>query len=773
MVERPRTSAFWSSALLFAVLSVVFAVWVAVRLGGPRLTDAVDDVGELVAALVAAGACGLAAVRLRSSRAAWGLLAASCLSWATGEAIWCYYDLRLRIEVPFPSWADAGFLCAVPLALAALLVFPSGSARMYPRFRRFLDATLIGGSVLFISWSLVLGPVFRQHQGGIFEQTVSLAYPVSDVLIASLVLILATRPGVGNRKSLVLVMVGMLAFAVADSSFAYLTQTHHYGIGSVLDTGWVAGYLLMALGALWAVCHPAGTVTREPTPTLWTVLGPYGPLVCVGGVFLWQATTGRALTTTSLGEAFALAVLMGFRQLVVLFDNLALTRELETRVDERTAELQHQAFHDGLTGLANREFFNEVLAGAVRRRARSGVELGVLFLDLDGFKKVNDLYGHRAGDAVLQAVARRLRQTLREADTVARFGGDEFAILTEDAPGTSDPEQIAERLLGSLERPFRIANAKVHIRASIGVATDASEASTADDLLRHADLAMYTTKVSGSHGYHVYTPEMHSGVLDRMRIEDDLRVALERDEFVLHYQPIVDLASGVIEGVEALIRWQHPERGLVPPGDFIPTAEATGLIILIGEWALRRACREVQQLSEDGAGRDLKLSVNLSAMQLAEPNLIAVVSAALSESGLDPTRLSLEITESMIMSDVVHAVAVLQAFRSMGVHVAIDDFGTGYSSLTSLRQLPVDTLKIDRSFVIDVAHDSSHADLARRILELASDFHLHTIAEGVEESDQVDILRSLGCEAVQGFYFYRPLPSSELAVTLRASMQQV
>ena len=768
MTARRSHKAFWSMALLFVLSTVLFAVWVSLRLGGNRLTDAFDDIGELVAAVVATGACALAAVRLKGSRAGWALLAASCFSWAIGETVWCYYDLGLKIQVPFPSWADAGFLTAVPFAVAGLLAFPGGSDRMSPRFRRLLDGALIGGSVLFISWSLVLGPIFRQHQGGIFKQTVSLAYPVSDVVIASLIMILATRPGGGQRRSLGLVMIGMLAFALADSSFAYFTEVNSYGIGNGLDAGWVAGYLLIALGALWATANPSQVVVRESRPTRWTVLGPYLPLSGVGAVFIWRMAIGRDLRATSLIAAFVLVVVMALRQVLVLFDNLTLTAELEARVDERTAALQHQAFHDGLTGLANREFFNEVLAGAVRRRGRSGAELIVFFVDLNGFKKVNDLYGHRVGDRALQGVARRFRQTLREADTVARLGGDEFAILTEDAPGSSDPKRIAERLLRSLDRPFRIGNAKILIRANIGVATDASGSEGADDLLRNADLAMYTSKMVGKHNFQVYAPEMHSGILERMRIEDELRSALQNDEFLLYYQPIVDLTSGSIEGVEALIRWQHPDRGLVSPVDFIPTAEATGLIVPIGDWVLRTACREVQRWKDEhGVARDLKLSVNLSAAQLADEHVVATVSAALADSGLAADRLTLEITESMIMNDVVHAVDVLQQLRDLGVQLAIDDFGTGYSSLSSLRQLPVSTLKIDRSFVRDLAQGSAHSDLARRILELASDFHLHTVAEGVEEEAQLDVLRSLGCEAVQGFYFYRPLPAPDLMAALR------
>ncbi len=764
---------FWHGAGLFALATAIFLIWVSLRVGGNQITDGFDDIAEFVAAFTAAVACGIAALRLKSGRAAWGLLAASSLSWAVGEAIWCYYDLGLRVQVPFPSIADVGFLAAVPLAVAGLLVFPSGPRRATSRIRGLLDSSLIGGSVLFVSWETVLGPIFRQHEGGIFKQTVSLAYPVCDVVVASLVLILATRPGTRNRTSLGLVLAGLLAFAFADSSFAYLTQVNNYGIGNGLDTGWVAGYLLVALGAMWALSHPSGAEDVERGATRWGVLGPYVPLVAAGIVYLWRITSGQPLRGSSLLAAFSLVLIMSVRQVIVLFDNLVLTRTLEARVAERTAELRHQAFHDALTGLANRDLFNEVLAGAVRRSRRSGVALTVLFVDLDGFKHVNDLWGHRVGDRVLQGVAKRFTKTLREADTIARIGGDEFAILIEEDPADTDPHAVATRLVKSLEPPFQVGSTRIDVQASVGAATNTSGAETADELVRNADLAMYATKSYGKHSFELYTPDMHAGVLDRMRTEADLRSALENDEFVLHYQPIVDVSDGAIEGVEALVRWKHPRRGLVSPAEFIPATESTGLIVPIGAWVLRQACRDVQGWKGYPGAENLGLSVNLSTQQLADESLVETVCDALSVSGLDPRRLSLEITESMIMDDVTNTKDVLERFRSLGIRIALDDFGTGYSSLSMLRDLPIDTLKIDRSFVVGITSSDGHADLARRILDLAADFDLHTVAEGVEEREQLEILQQMGCGSIQGFYFYKPLPAADLSLILREGANAV
>jgi diguanylate cyclase (GGDEF)-like protein/PAS domain S-box-containing protein len=437
--------------------------------------------------------------------------------------------------------------------------------------------------------------------------------------------------------------------------------------------------------------------------------------------------------------------------------------------DQKTLEdqLRHQAFHDQLTGLANRALFAEHLDQALRRQSRMGGGLAVLFIDLDEFKTVNDLHGHTLGDELLKQAAERLRTTLRTADAIARIGGDEFAALFEGVGLGLDASAAAERVIESFARPFIIESLEVFVTASMGMALNDSGTESAEDLMRNADLAMYAAKTANKGRYEVFSTNMHSTILDRMQMELDLRHALDQSEFEAYYQPIVTLPAGTIVGAEALIRWNHPQRGLVMPGEFIGVAESSGIIVQIGAWILHHACQEFEVLTRGVAGgQNLGLSVNLSTRQLSDPLLIDTVCGALANSGLEARRLTLEITESAIMEDVPNTFRVLTELRSFGVKIAIDDFGTGYSSLSLLSEIPVDTLKIDQSFVTSVAKRPEPGRLIRAIQSLANDFGLRTVAEGVEDLDQLEALEGLECQAAQGFYFARPQPATQLAELL-------
>jgi diguanylate cyclase (GGDEF)-like protein len=391
----------------------------------------------------------------------------------------------------------------------------------------------------------------------------------------------------------------------------------------------------------------------------------------------------------------------------------------------------------------------------------------VLFLDLDNFKTVNDSLGHSTGDQLLVGIAGRVNDCVRTGDTVARLGGDEFAILLEDVRHEGEAAEVAERIAAALRAPFHLDGKDVLVTTSVGIALSAAGTQGADELLRNADVAMYTAKERGKGRHVAFEPDMHAAILRRLELEADLRRALEREEFLVNYQPLMDLRSGRLTGVEALVRWQHPQRGLISPVEFVPIAEETGLIVPLGRWVLQQACRDVRQWQVRLPERAPRtVSVNLSARQLQEPGLVQDVAAALRDSGLAPQSLQLEITESVLMHDAAAAVGWLQELKTLGVQLAIDDFGTGYSSLSYLRQFPVDTLKIDKSFVDGVDREAERATLASAIIDLGRTLGLKTVAEGIEQPTQLAELTSLGCDVGQGYHFARPLGRDALEAWL-------
>ena len=435
-------------------------------------------------------------------------------------------------------------------------------------------------------------------------------------------------------------------------------------------------------------------------------------------------------------------------------------------ITERKAleeQLIHQAFHDPLTGLPNRALFMDRLAHALERSNRSADGLAVLYLDFDQFKVVNDSLGHGAGDRFLVAMGRRLAACIRSGDTVARLGGDEFAILLEEA-GAAEARELAERIDSRFRASFDVDGQSVMGSVSIGIACKESPEDTADDLLRNADIAMYAAKRRGKGQFAVYDASMYAHGMERIRLEVELRRAVERGEFCVFYQPIVDLATGRLDEVEALVRWNHPTRGLVLPGEFIALAEETGLIVPIGLWVLGEACRQVRSWQTEAPGdRPLAVSVNLSPRMFQHATLLDDVARVLAETGIDPTTLRLEITESVLMHDGEAAAKTMAQLKALGVRLAMDDFGTGYSSLASLQSFPFDILKIDQAFVRGLNDGTEAVAIVQAIIDLAASLSLTVIGEGIETDEQLQVLRSLGSNRGQGFYFSRPRSAADMA----------
>ncbi len=450
---------------------------------------------------------------------------------------------------------------------------------------------------------------------------------------------------------------------------------------------------------------------------------------------------------------------------VAELNNYIAEQERISRVLEETKEhFRHAAFHDSLTGLPNRAMFTELLKAEIESSTRRGEYMfAVLFLDLDRFKNINDSLGHTHGDLLLVAFAERLERTLRPVDTLARFGGDEFAILLSGMSDATDAVRVAQRIQDELSQPFVLDKNSAFATASIGIALSSSGYDRPDDILRDADIAMYRAKENGKARYEVFDHGMHARAVSRLQLESDLRQAIEQKEFCVYYQPIVSLQTGRLAGFEALVRWNHPRRGLVSPADFIPVAEETGLIVPIGQWVLNEACAHVRQWQIDSPShRSLSLSVNLSARQVAQPDLLNRIKEALETSKLSPHCLKLEITESVVMENAEAAAQMFKQLRSLGVQLSIDDFGTGYSSLSYLHRFPLNYLKIDRSFVMRLTTDNDNA-IVRTISTLARNLGMEVIAEGIETEEQFQQLKMLGCEYGQGYLFSRPVGNENVA----------
>jgi diguanylate cyclase (GGDEF)-like protein/PAS domain S-box-containing protein len=447
---------------------------------------------------------------------------------------------------------------------------------------------------------------------------------------------------------------------------------------------------------------------------------------------------------------------------VIVFHDVSVARAMG-------AEMSHMAQHDILTNLPNRTLLQDRLTQAIATASRNDSRIAVLFLDLDGFKHINDSLGHGTGDRLLQSVARRLLAAVRTSDTVCRMGGDEFVILLSEVSHAGDAGVKAGKILSALSAPFEMEQNTLRVTASVGVSTYPEDGQSAELLIRNADLAMYQAKEKGRSNYQFFEKGMNVRAVERQSIEEDLRFALERNEFVVHYQPKIDLKTGGITGVEALVRWRHPKRGLVGPLRFISVAEDCGLILPIGKWVLRESCRQAKAWQDAGLP-PIEVAVNVSSVEFRNDDFPEGIATILRETGLEPCYLELELTESVLMQHAEFSVPLLKNLKTMGVRLAIDDFGTGYSSLSYLRQFPIDTLKVDQSFIHEINAETDEATIISAVINMGCRLKHRVIAEGVETAEQLAFLRAHGCDEGQGYYFGRPMPATQTAKLLEVGM---
>ncbi len=893
------------AVILFVALTSIFE-------GDVAGWTAFDNIGELAAAVAGASACWMRAGRERSlyrslrdlqrhgpgsmadvalqrqTWIAWTLLSIGVGAWAAGQLGWTIYEVGFGITPPSPSELDVLFLSSPLLIVVGLLAMVRTPAGHISHLRGAVEALFIAAGVFLLSWSLI-GHAILSSDASLLNRTVNLAYPTLDAVALAAVLFVAVRRSKDPPAGLGLLALGIAAVAVSDSGFLYLsTVVNEIPGATVLDSGWVAGFLLIALAAM-----QRGTPYRlrrrlqnsKLVPILPAVPSALGVLAILATWIVRGDLQSENLVLSILGVVVLLAVAL---LQIIFYENRALMGNLEELVEQRTVELhaterhfralvqrssdivmvvgpdreiryvsdsidaifgyspgaivgrrldvfgesagqtlsdaldqvtitpgqvkrvqwelvdpsgrarraestianlladpnvgafvlntrddtyraalqeqlRHQAFHDPLTMLANRALLSDRAAQALARSRRTGSSVAVMALDIDSFKLVNDRLGHLAGDHLLRSIARRLRAAVRPEDTVARIGGDEFVVLVDSVEQAQDALALAQRVHDSMRAPFELGGEEQAITLSIGVALDNAPHSNFEQLLSDADVAMYAVKSAGRDAIQLYEPSMHEQARERFRMQTELREGLKRGEMKVLYQPVFSGADRRLEGFEALVRWQSPKRGELQPESFLPLAEETGLIVPLGRWVLKEALCEAA--SWDGArdgGPPLSISVNVSAVQIGAPSILADVRDALARSGIDPARAVLEITESTLIDSSPRVVEVLHELKQLGVRLAIDDFGTGYASISYLQRIPVDILKVDQSFLQRSESDERGRELLQAILDIGHALSLVTVAEGVEQPSQLAALERGGCDLVQGHLFSRPLAHEDV-----------
>ena len=737
--------------------------------GAPELASRPSEFGTLTTHLVGrvsgalwiacgalvVGAGGLVELPRGAQRA--GVVAIGIAAVGLGTIIW---------NIPWGRWRRSATLWLVPLALAMIALhdsFTGNDGFLYGAFYLVVFVWLglahpPGTSLRFAPLFVIayVAPLLASHAPGR-----GLGLAAATYVVPCCVLVGETVAWVGNR-----LRASEQALVDAEARFRSAFEQAPIGMGLATRDG----RILRANRAFGQILgrsseELAGVPIRDLThPDDWEANAVQIRALFSGETDHYQMekrylhadghVVWVSVTTSCVRDATGQPVYM-----IGQIEDITERREMRER-------LAHAAVHDQLTGLPNRVLFMDRLELSLRRSQRDGNAIALMFLDLDRFKLINDSLGHEVGDRLLQRVSQRLRGALRGSDTLARFGGDEFTVLCE-VKDLAEALEVADRLVTAMQQPLALSGNEMFVSVSIGVAVSADGSDSGAEMLRNADVAMYRAKALGASRIAVYREDDETGTIRRLRTSNELHRALERDELDVYYQPVVDLHNESLVGIEALVRWRHPSRGLLLPAEFIPLAEDSGLIVQLGAWVLDDACRQVADWSRrrSDVGADefrLNLSINVSAQQVADPSFPARVASALDHSGLDPDRLWLEITESTLMGNTDVTMQALRDLRELGLHLEIDDFGTGYSSLSYLKQFPVETLKVDRSFVDELDHDSGDVAIVRAIIGLGDSLGMSVIAEGVEREAQAQQLKRLGCYLAQGYLFGAPLPASAL-----------
>lgn len=762
----------WVAGSAVAAVAIC-AAWLIAGWGGPAAVQKVSIFAASGFAIFAAVCTGVAAASSSGRRrAAWIFMTIGVSSWAVGEILWGVQRLVLHTD-PFPSVADIAYLVYPFAACAALVLYPGGCTG-HSRIRIVLDGVIVSVAVFELSWVIVLRGV---HQAGAESPTqaaLSLAYPITDVLLITVALLALTRARKGHRAVLALLAVGNMLNALSDSSWVYLEAQNSYQEGHFLDVGWLTGLVLIGLAGLASLRTPQVEEQPLQAPSPVEMWMPYLPIAVAVAFCIPVLLPMRGSSALVVSSLVLVAAVLA-RQFLLMGDNQRLL-----------SEVTDQALRDPLTGLANRVLFNDRLTHAVQLHQRDEQAVTVLSLDLDDFKLVNDSLGHPAGDALLVMVAKRLVSCVRTSDTVARLGGDEFAVLMEGS--TRHARLLAQRIARAFEAPFHVEGHDLLIHPSFGlaVASDGDAHTSPDLLLKQADVAMYSAKRSRSGGVHTFSADMNSTEhrefeprrdpavgsnrgLAAVRLLGELRRAIDHVDLSVVYQPKFDLRDDGIVGAEALVRWQHRERGLLGPDVFLPLVREHGLMRSVTDLVLAQALDDVADWHARGVG--IPIAVNMFAPAMGDMALPDQIGQALADRNLSASTLIVEITEDQLLSNLARSRAVIEQLRDNGIRVAIDDFGSGYSALWYLRELPVDELKLDRQFIAPILVNPRAAAIVRAVIDLSHELGVVTVAEGVEDAATAMRLLHYGCDVVQGFYYSPPVPAATLVDMLAVPTQ--
>jgi diguanylate cyclase (GGDEF)-like protein len=796
--------------MAYLVFIAVFHLAIAFLVKDENARIIIGDVTYPLWNLAAAAGLWVAARRsaAQSKRLfwAWAILALAQISFTLGDVSWAILEVGFKLE-PFPSFADGFYLLYYPLFLIGIFLLPSERLKRMDRYKSLLDISIVMIAATLGIWSLVLRPLVASGAGDpLLSQVISLAYPVGDlVLLTALLKLIHRNSRGGSRAPLFLLAAGILLQIVSDIVFARESLAGTYTSGSFLDVGWALSYALIGMAGFWQAATLSGEETLAPparSPQELNSWQTYLPYLGIAGVYLlyiinhpYGSPQDFMVMAGGVGVVTGLVLV---RQILTMIENGRLVDQLHaalSRIEQQSTALQqvnrdllaeveerkraevklaYDSLHDALTGLPNRVLFMDRLKHTLEHTKRYNERgFSVVFLDVDHFKLVNDSLSHRVGDQLLIAIAQRLRVCLRMSDTVARLGGDEFVFLLEEIADLEAAISTVNRIQDKIKEPFSLDGHAIQITGSFGIVLYQDEYTTADEILQDADIAMYRAKAQGKARYEVFNPFMRNQTISHLELKNDLQSALERQELFLNYQPIYALDSYQLLGFEALLRWRHPQKGLIPPLEFIPIAEETGLINPIGQWVLQEACRKLHEWQQHYQRNPvLTISVNVSGSQFKHPDFAHQVTEALRTTGLKADSLIIEITEGIFLDSSPRILATFEKLNAAGVKFQIDDFGTGYSSLSYLQDFPIQAIKVDRSFVQKVEAGNS-PEIIRTIIIMAHDLGMETIAEGIETESQLKYLMKLDCNAGQGYLLGLPTDEAGVETLLHRSTYDV